>query len=375
VELSALGSIGPVTRERSPSRVGRILIELQGGDERSGLAETDDAPGVYEALEVICRTVVGRDIRQYRMLQDTIWPNLSLRLGSGLRSAFGAVENAAWDLAARQFDVPLAALLSGRRQATVPILKTIFPPRSGASNEFSAETELSDAALALIDHAIDQSRRAGARLIVCASAQNDWLRDIAFLQAIRAARGSGIGLALDGRGHHSGQALSASGRAIADLNLDYVIDPAPDLYALASVRAQIPCPVAARRLLHSPADVAQAIRLDIVDIVLGDAASWGGIAPLLDCSALCHVFELDLGLVAGHGAGISLATNVAVASSEQTINRGISLAGTGPHSTPLIDADLGICEGRSRISARPGIGVSLAARRVKECLLAETVVE
>src|SRR6202012_4887490 len=144
--------------------------------------------------------------------------------------------------------------------------------------------------------------------------------------------------------------------------LEYLEDPTPGIDGMAEVSRHGPMmPLATNMCGVSFADVAPAVKVNAVQVILSDHHYWGGLRRSAHLAAICDTFGLGLSMHSNSHLGISLAAMVHLAAA--TPNLTYACDTHWPWKNAADDVIAGtpfIFEGGSlAVPAGPGLGVEL----------------
>ncbi|MHB1929373.1 MAG: enolase C-terminal domain-like protein, partial [Acidimicrobiales bacterium] len=331
----------------------RTDIEVETDAGVLGIGETS-GPGAASAVEAhVAPLLRAQDPMQTgRVLQA---------LGAGLhlpytlpQSVFAGVEMACLDAVGKALGVPVHALLGGAVRDAVDICAIVYYREAGGGgpHEVGDEAALCDrvARLAAEDHVGVLKLHGGVR------PPRDEVRLLERLQE----QTPGSRWRLDPNGAWSVSTARDVVRRLLSSNVDleYLEDPVAHLEGMAQVRRDSPVPLATNMCVTGFDDLAPAVRLGSVDVVLADVHYWGGLRANQRMIAVCDAFQLGVGLH-GHGElGVSLAAMVHLAAAAPSLTYAIDvqrydLAGD------IVQAPLPVVNGRLAVPTSPGLGVEL----------------
>ena len=98
------------------------------------------------------------------------------------------------------------------------------------------------------------------------------------------------------------------GRAIEDLDNDYLEDPVFGLAGMRSARERLRVPLATNTVVVNFEQLAANILQRAVDVILLDTTFWGGIRACVKAAAVCETFQLGVAVHSSGELGIQLAT-------------------------------------------------------------------
>jgi glucarate dehydratase len=98
------------------------------------------------------------------------------------------------------------------------------------------------------------------------------------------------------------------GRAIEDLNNDYLEDPVFGLNGMRRAREKLRVPLATNTVVVNFEQLAANILHPAVDIILLDTTFWGGLRPCIKAAAICETFQFGVSVHSSGELGVQLAT-------------------------------------------------------------------
>jgi glucarate dehydratase len=98
------------------------------------------------------------------------------------------------------------------------------------------------------------------------------------------------------------------GRAIEDLDNDYLEDPVFGLTGMRHAREKLRLPLATNTVVVNFEQLAANVLNRAVDVILLDTTFWGGIRACVKAAAVCETFQLGVAVHSSGELGIQLAT-------------------------------------------------------------------
>jgi len=341
-------------------REGALLeIETQRGVR--GYGEALPLPGfgletpaeAARALEELARELLGRRAESPAALLDA-----SERAAPAAPAARAALDTAVHDLVARGRGVSLAHWLSSREgtkpHARVPVSALVAasdPPAAAAE----ARRRLSQ----------------GFRTLKLKLGASDFERDLARVAAVREAAGTEVALRLDANGAWKESDAPPRLRELARFGIEFLEQPvaAPEVEALARLRALAPFPIAADEAVRSEADAEALLNANAADLLVLKPAALGGLRAASRIAARARhagvpvvvTSFLDSGL--GRTAALHLAASLPGALRAAGLATGELLAQDLAASPPILEGALGLPQG-------PGLGIAPEAEALQRCAAA-----
>ncbi|WP_421825418.1 enolase C-terminal domain-like protein [Larkinella sp.] len=319
------------------------LGEVGGGDQRG-------------ALQKLKPRIIGLDPFQLEIMKLKVLRSIYYLSNARL---YAALEMACLDIQGKVLGRPMSDLLGGRIRDEVPFIAYLFwrYDRPGGGHDETAED--------LADYCQELHETLGVKAMKLKAGVMAPKEEVRVLELCRRQLGDDFGLRIDPNGLWSVQTAVQMGRRMEDLNLEYFEDPSWGLEGNAAVRKQIRIPVATNMYPAKFDDLAPAIRMGSVDIVLTDLHYWEGPRGVKDLAAVCNTFNLGVAMHSGAEFGIELAAMIHTASTIPTMN----FAGDAHYhylTDDIIEGGLMKYEnGCIKVPTGPGLGVTLDEDKMK----------
>jgi len=156
------------------------------------------------------------------------------------------------------------------------------------------------------------------------------------------------------------------GRAIEDLDNDYLEDPVFGLTGMRHTREKLRLPLATNTVVVNFEQLA-ANALDLaVDVILLDTTFWGGIRPCIKAAGVCETFNLGIAVHSSGELGIQLATMLHLGA--VLPNLGFAADAHYHHLTDDVIAGgkMAYVDGAIAVPDGPGLGVTLDREKVRQ---------
>ncbi|MFC9220266.1 mandelate racemase/muconate lactonizing enzyme family protein [Streptomyces hygroscopicus] len=329
-------------RQKPMTEVVFLFVELATEEGHQGIgfsySKRAGGPGQFAHAQEIAPALLGEDPSDIgRIWTKLVWAGASVGRSGLSTQAVAAFDIALWDLKAKRAGLPLAKLLGAHRD-TVRCYNT-----SGGFLHTPTEQLLENATASLA------SGIGGIKIKV---GQPDGKEDLRRLTAVREHLGDEVPLMVDANQQWDRPTAQRMGRALEEFGLVWIEEPldAYDAPGHAALAASLDTPVATGEMLASVAEHWELIRHNAADIVQPDAPRIGGITQFLKLATLAEQQHLQL---APHFA----------------MEIHLHLAAAYPYEPwvehfdwlePLFNERLEIRDGRMRVSARPGLGITLS---------------
>ncbi|MCG0287333.1 mandelate racemase/muconate lactonizing enzyme family protein [Streptomyces sp. PSAA01] len=329
-------------RQKPMTEVAFLFVELatEEGHEGIGFSYSKRAggPGQFAHAQEIAPALLGEDPSDIgKIWTKLVWAGASVGRSGLSTQAVAAFDIALWDLKAKRAGLPLAKLLGAHRD-TVRCYNT-----SGGFLHTPTEQVLENATASLA------SGIGGIKIKV---GQPDGKEDLRRLTAVREHLGDDVPLMVDANQQWDRPTAQRMGRAFEEFGLVWIEEPldAYDAPGHAALAASLDTPVATGEMLASVAEHWELIRHNAADIIQPDAPRIGGITQFLKLATLAEQHHLQL---APHFA-MEIHLHLAAAYPQEPWVEHFDWL------EPLFNERLQISDGRMRVSARPGLGITLS---------------
>jgi glucarate dehydratase len=313
------------------------LGEVGGGDQRGALLKLKPR-------------IVGLDPFQLEVIKLKVLRSIYYMSNARL---YAAIEMACLDIQGKVLNRPLCDLIGGKVRDAVPMIAYLFwrYDRPGGGHDQHAED--------MADWCVELHETLGVNAMKLKAGVMEPDEEARVLELCRDRLGQSFGLRIDPNGVWSVPTSVRIGRRLEALGIEYFEDPSWGLNGNAAVRSQIRIPIATNMYPAKFDDLAPAIKMNAVDIVLTDIHYWEGPRGVKDLAAVCRTFNLGVAMHSGAEFGIELAAMIHTAS---TIPE-MTFAGDA-HYHYLTDdiiegGKMKYVNGAIAVPAGPGLGVKL----------------
>jgi D-galactarolactone cycloisomerase len=246
-----------------------LFIKLTADSGLIGWGETYRMAGVEAAIrDVLGPLVVGRDPLETRRLRQELH---AASFFNGF--AVGGMDLALHDLWGKALGVPVHVLYGGAQRSRLPAYASM--PGYFARDDQGPESFWVDEAQTLVAD--------GFRAMKFRIGRFSPAREMPVLAAVRAAVGPAVRLRADGNAGYSAATAVRVGRALRDLDFDWLEEPTPQAgYAgYPELRARLDLPLAGGEGLTGRTAGYELLRRGCFDIIQPDVGICGGIAECL----------------------------------------------------------------------------------------------
>ncbi|GIW82078.1 MAG: glucarate dehydratase [Gemmatales bacterium] len=151
------------------------------------------------------------------------------------------------------------------------------------------------------------------------------------------------------------------GKKLRNVNLEYYEDPVRGQETMAQVRKTLRLPMSTNMCVTRFSHVPSALKIEPIDVVLGDHHGWGGITAFQELGRICQTVGWKLGQHSNNHAGITMAAMIHVGA----VTPHLTLASDTHYpwliqGADIIEGDnLPIKDGHMQVPKGAGIGVKL----------------
>jgi glucarate dehydratase len=348
----------------------RSILEVETSDGVTGLGESyGDAPHL-ERLRVVAKALRGVDIFATNEMLDVVIASLAGVVGSdrhgltGQISArgtvlrtFAAFEVAALDIQGKLLGRPVADLLGGSVRSSVPFSAYLFYKwASHPGDEPDAYGAALDAQ-GIVDQATWMLRSYGFKAIKLKGGVLPPEEEIETILALRDAFPD-VPLRLDPNTAWTVETSIKVGRAL-DGVLEYLEDPTPSIEGMSRVARDVAMPLATNMCVVGFEDIAPAVAVQAVGVILSDHHYWGGLQKVQSLAAICETFDMGLSMHSNSHLGISLAAMTHVASAVPNLTYALDTHWPWKSEDVIEGGVLGFHDGEVTVPTTPGLGVTL----------------
>jgi len=339
----------------------RTIVEVEADNGLVGLGEMggggESAEAAFRALGPYLE---GHDPFELEALRFKI-ANPTASLYNNRTQMLAAIEFACIDLIGKHLGVPAYDLLGGRIRESVPFASYLFyryPGAGGGTPEVRTPDQL-------VAHALDLKKQHGFTVHKLKGGVFPPAYELECYKALAEAMP-------DDRLRYDPNAVLSMdeglrfGKAIEDLNNDYLEDPVWGLEGLRLVREKVDMPLATNTVVVNFEQLATNVLHRSVDVVLLDTTFWGGIRPCIKAAGICDTFQIGVSVHSSGELGIQLATMLHLGAVLPNLTYAADahyhhLAGDVIEGGPFRYAD-----GRIQVPTGPGLGVTLDRAKVAE---------
>jgi glucarate dehydratase len=345
----------------------RAIIEVATDAGLVGLGETYADEAHLGALYATAQAVTGVSVHQtqeiYRRVLALAPPDIAIASGligdsAAADRVFAPFEVACLDIQGKAAGIPVSDLLGGAVRDAVPFSAYLFykwAGHPGAQPDGYGEALDPDGIVAQAKWMVDNYGFTALKLKGGVFPPEE---EIAAIRALRDAFPE-HSLRLDPNAAWTpGTALTIAKEL--DGVLEYLEDPTPGIEGMAEVSRHGPMmPLATNMCVVSFAQVAPAVRVNAVQVILSDHHYWGGLRRSANLAAICETFGLGLSMHSNSHLGISLAAMVHLAAATPNLTYACDTHWPWKSQDVVAGTPFTFTGGALAVPTAPGLGVEL----------------
>ncbi|RVX45736.1 glucarate dehydratase [Nonomuraea polychroma] len=335
----------------------RTIVEVEADNGLVGLGEMG---GGGESAEAAFRALVpylkDHDPFQLEALRFKI-ANPTASLYNNRTQLLAAIEFACIDLIGQQLGVPASDLLGGRVRDAVPFASYLFFRYADAGyGEIRTPEQL-------VEHTAQLKAAHGFTVHKLKGGVFPPDYELECYRALAEA------FPRDRLRYDPNAVLSVAeglrfGRAIEDLNNDYLEDPVWGLEGLRAIREQVRVPLATNTVVVNFEQLASNVLRRAADVVLLDTTFWGGIRPCVKAAGVCETFQIGVAVHSSGELGIQLATMLHLGAVLPNLTYAADAHYHQLRDDVIEGGKLAYVDGAIAVPQGPGLGVRLDRERV-----------
>jgi len=338
----------------------RTIVEIETDNGLIGLGEMGGGgESAVAAIRALKTYLVGRDPARLEELRFLL-ANPTASLYNNRTQMVAAIEFACLDVLGQAWGAPVSDILGGRVRDRVSFASYLFFRYANANGEGTVRT---------LDQVIAKARELKAAYGFTTHKMKGGVFEPDYeLECYRAlaAEFPDDRIRFDPNGVWTTEQAIRFGRAIEDLNNDYLEDPVFGLAGMRSARERVRVPLATNTVVVNFEQLAANVLHRAVDVVLLDTTFWGGIRSCVKAAGVCDTFQLGVAVHSSGELGIQLATMLHMGA----VVPNLSFAGDA-HYHHIVDdviegGKMKYEDGAIRVPDAPGLGVRLDRAKVAQ---------
>jgi len=338
----------------------RTIVEIETDTGLVGLGEMggggESAGATVQAMKPV---LIGRDPARLEELRFLL-ANPTASLYNNRTQVVAALEFACLDLVGQAWGVPVCDILGGRVRDRVAFASYLFFRYAGADGRGTVRTPEQ-----LVAQARELKGKYGFRTHKLKGGVFPPEYDLECYRAVASAC-PGDRFRFDPNAVWTTEQAVRFGRAIEDLDNDYLEDPVFGLNGMRHAREKLRVPLATNTVVVNFEQLAANALLRAVDVILLDTTFWGGIRPCIKAAGVCETFQLGVAVHSSGELGIQLATMLHLGA--VVPNLGFAADAHYHHlADDIIEGGkLAYENGTIRVPDGPGLGVRLDRQKLKQ---------
>jgi len=338
----------------------RTIVEVETDSGLVGLGEMGGGgESAVAAVLALKAYLVGRDPARLEEMRFLL-ANPTASLYNNRTQIVAAIEFACLDILGQAWGVPVSDILGGRVRDRVTFASYLFFRYAAADGRGTVRTIDQ-----LTAHARELKKQYGFRTHKLKGGVFPLEYDLECYRALAAAVAPDS-VRFDPNAVWTTEQAVRFGRAIEDLNNDYLEDPVFGLTGMRHAREKLRVPLATNTVVVNFEQLAANVLLRAVDVILLDTTFWGGIRACVKAAVVCETFQLAVAVHSSGELGIQLATMLHLGA----VVPNLSFAADAHYHHLLDDiiegGKLPYENGAIRVPDGPGLGVRLDRDKVAQ---------
>jgi glucarate dehydratase len=336
----------------------RTIIEIESDSGLVGLGEMGGGgESAIATVRALRASLVGRDPARLEDMRFLL-ANPTASLYNNRTQVVAALEFACLDLLGQSWGVPVCDILGGRVRDRVPFASYLFFRYASADGTGTIRTPDQ-----VVANAVALKRQYGFTTHKMKAGVFPPDYDLECYRAVAAAL-PGDRFRFDPNAVWTTEQAVRFGRAIEDIDNDYLEDPVFGLTGMRHAREKLRLPLATNTVVVNFEQLAANVLNRAVDVILLDTTFWGGIRACVKAAGVCETFQLGVAVHSSGELGIQLATMLHLGA----VVTNLSFAADA-HYHHLVDdiiegGKLQYENGAIRVPDGPGLGVKLDRARL-----------
>lgn len=287
----------------------RTVIELITDEGIVGIGETYGGIGTVRRIEEAKPLFIGMDpfevatiAKRFEVFRVT---SEQMARAAEMKFVGAGIEMACWDAIGKALNKPLYKLWGGADDLFVPFVAYVFYryEKDGIGGESSPADIVRRYGEMVERYGFEGLKLKGGVF----DPEDEWKA----LRALRESFGDRIRfLRFD---PNQAWTVETSIRYVSRMepfDLEYVEDPTWDLEGMGLVRRRVRMPLATNQAVIAFPQIAPAVRLGAIDVLLVDLYFWGGITQAKKVAAICETFNIGLAIHSDRELGIGTAAGL-----------------------------------------------------------------
>lgn len=322
----------------------RTIIQVFADNGVQGVGETYGGERMLAELQAVSPALMGEDPRLLNRLRARV----------PAPRVFSGFEVACLDLAGKSEGRRVCDLLGGALREHVPYSAYLFYKFEGDDDWGEVLTPDS-----MVGEAQRFVRDYGFRALKVKGGVLPPDEEIETMRLLRQEFGPDARLRIDPNCIWTVETSIRVGKALGEIGLEYLEDPTPGQDGMATVRREVPMPLATNSCVVRVDQVRDGILCGCVDVILSDHHYWGGLVATQHLAALCGAVGWEVSMHSNSHLGISLAAMTHVAATLPNLEHECDTHYPWQTEDVIAGERLKIENGGVDVPRGPGLGVEL----------------
>jgi glucarate dehydratase len=331
----------------------RTIVEIETDTGLIGLGEMGGGgESAVAAIGSMKSYLQGRDPARLEEMRFLL-ANPTASLYNNRTQIVAALEFACLDLLGQSWGVPVCDILGGRVRDRVSFASYLFFRYAGADGSGAIRTK---------DHVVAHARALKkAHGFTTHKMKGGVFPPDYELECYRALASefSGDRFRFDPNAVWTTEQAVRFGRAIEDLDNDYLEDPVFGLTGMRHAREKLRLPLATNTVVVNFEQLAANVLQRAVDVILLDTTFWGGIRACVKAAAVCETFQLGVAVHSSGELGIQLATMLHLGAVVPNLSFSADAHYHHLEDDIIEGGKFKYEQGAIRVPDRPGLGIRL----------------
>jgi len=340
----------------------RCVIELITDEGIVGIGETYGGASIAQRIHESRPFFIGLDpfemqtfVQRMEVFRVT---SEQMARAAEMKYVSAGIEMAMWDIIGKALNKPLYKLLGGASDTFVPFIAYVFYRYE--KNGIGGERTAADI-VRRYGEMVEKHGFKGLKLKGGVFAPEE---ELAAVRELRRTYGDQIQfMRFDPNQAWTVETSIRFINKMEQYDLEYVEDPTWDMEGMALVRDRVRVPLATNQTVISLPQIAPAVRMRAIDVLLVDLYFWGGISQAKKVAAICETFNLGVAIHSDRDLGIGTAAALHFWASTPMMSHSYD---THYHDQvgDVITEPFQFKDGGLRVPEGPGLGVSLDPDRL-----------
>lgn len=341
----------------------RTVIELITDEGIVGLGETYGGAATVRRIEESRPMFIGLDpfelqtfVQRMEVFRVT---SEQMARAAEMKYVGAGIEMAMWDIVGKALNKPLYRLWGGASDTFVPFVAYVFYRYE--KNGIGGERTPAD----IVRRYGEMVEKYGFTGLKFKGGVYSPEEELAAVRALRQEYGDQLKfMRFDPNQAWSVETSIRYVNKMEQYDLEYIEDPTWDLEGMSLVRERVRVPLATNQAVISLPQIAPAVRMRAIDVLLLDMYFWGGVSQAKKVAAICETFNIGVAIHSDRDLGIGTAAALHFWVSTPTMSHSYD---THYHDQvgDVIAEPFTFKDGGLRAPEGPGLGVELDRDRLR----------